>query len=155
MDLTQLTGEPELVCTIGRDTYRFSELRIAALARLQTWIRDHTPHPLDSLRGHLDGLVAEDRQALLEKARVEALSWPPQLGTPAGALALLGTEAGQIQALFEALAVHQGDLCLDDARRIYRTLKQVAKRTGEQDITRIFACAFGLDVDDTQPLPKA
>jgi hypothetical protein len=155
MDITQLADEPELVVTIAGREYRFSELTIAALARLQSWIRAHTVHPLDAIREHLGGLRDEERDKLLERARVEAAAWPPQLGTPAGALALLGTEAGQIEALFEALAVHQKELSYDDARRLYRRLKKDAKRTGETTVTRIFGIAFGVDIDEANAIPKA
>ena len=89
MDLSQLTDEPELTIAIGGREYQFSELPIAALARLQEWIKREHPHPIEAIKPHLDGLGPEERRYLLDQARLEARSWPPEIGTPEGAEALL------------------------------------------------------------------
>ena len=85
MDLTTLTGSPELTVPIGGRVYAFSELPIDALAKLQAFIRANTPNPLDLVKPHLDGLSTADRQHVLEQARLDAKNWPPQVGTSAGA----------------------------------------------------------------------
>lgn len=163
LDLSGLLDSgPELVEVIGGMEFRFSELPLAALARLQSWIRANSPHPIDSLKPHLEGLPESDRQGLLEKARREAMDWPPQIGTPEGAMALLGTEAGQVEALWEGLRVHHESATRDDAWRIYRALKREvardARRGGETSrVKRIYATLFGtadaMD-DDGHGLPK-
>lgn len=164
-DLTQLTDQPELSVPIGGRRYLFSELPLSALARLQTWVNDHTPHPVDSLRGHLDGLPDHVAVAMGEAARNESKAWPPQVGTSAGAIALLSTEPGQIQTLFEGLAAHEPGVTLDDAYRVYRGLRREAAREvkaakragrkcdGEGTVQRVFAVLFGLD-DGDESLPK-
>ncbi len=166
MSLETCTDSPELTVTIGGASYSFSELPIAQLAKLQTWIRAHVPHPLDTLKGHLDGLDPADRAALLEAARVEARGWPPQIGTAAGAAALLGSEPGQVEALAAGLSVHHADLSREHVGRIYRQLRKDAGREakkarregreydGEGDVRRIFAVLFGLDDPDEPELPN-
>jgi hypothetical protein len=171
MHLDQLDDRPELTVRIGGEDYHFSEVPIAALAGLQSWIRAHVPHPLDAIKGHLDGLAAEDRRELLESARREARQWPPQAGTAAGTAALLATEAGQVEALRAGLAVHRPGTTADDARRIYRTLTRAAARSAaaarragrpadeDGDARRIFSVIFGMGdpaADDAEiPLPEA
>jgi len=172
MSLTTATDSPELTVTIGSASYSFSELPIAALAKLQAWIRSHVPHPLDALKGHLDGLDPADRAVLLEAARVEARSWPPEIGTAAGAAALLGSEPGQVEALAAGLSVHHPELTRPDVERLYRALGKETMRLvraarsrgraydGEGTMRRVFATLFGLDDggggdDDEVGLPNS
>lgn len=150
MDLTQLTGKPELTVTISEKEYHFSEFTIDALAELQSWVRKHTPHPIDEIKEHLDGLPAEDRRYLLDKARADAKDWPPKVGTPAGALALLGSPEGQIETIYRGLLTHQPHTTIDDARAIYRTL---VKAKAEGTITKVVGVLFGLDPDDAGATP--
>lgn len=165
LDLTQLTDEPELTVTIGGRAYQFSELPLAALSRLQTWVRANVPHPLDSLRGHLEGLPEVGVVAAIEAARKEAKSWPPQVGTSAGSIALLSSEPGQIETLFEGLAVHDKSVTLEGAQRLYRQLQRQTAREakatkaagrkyeGEGTVHRIFGILFGID-DSEERLPN-
>ena len=168
MDLTKLTGGAELRVPIGGRVYAFSELPIDALATLQDFIRKTTPNPIDLVKPHLDGLSTADRQHVLEQARLDAKNWPPQVGTSAGALALLSSEPGQIEAIHVGLTVHQPDTTREQALTVFRALcKQAAKDakeakakgltySGEGTVQRIFACLFGLDdLDDGDGLPKA
>jgi hypothetical protein len=165
-DLTQLTDQPELTVTIGGKPYQFSELPIAAISRLQTWVRANTPHPFDSLKGQLDGFPDHVAVAMGEAARKEAKSWPPQVGTAAGSIALLSTEPGQIETLYEGLAVHATATTRDDARSVYRQIQREAVRDakaakkagkkydGEGTVTRIFEVLFGVADDSEEALPK-
>lgn len=167
-DLTKLTDEPELAIIINGRLYHFSELPIAAIARLQTWVRANIPHPVDSLKGHLDGLPESVAIAMGQAARQEAKSWPPQVGTGAGAIALLSSEPGQVETLYEGLVAHQPGATREDAQRLYRELTREAARQskaakragkkydGEGEVQRIFSVLFGLDqsADPEERLPK-
>jgi hypothetical protein len=171
MDLTTLNDRPELTVRVGGAEYHFSELPIGRLADLQDFLRRTVPHPIDALKGHLDGLDPADRQALLSEARREARSWPPAAGTAAGTAALLATEAGQVEALFAGLSVHHPGATRADAGRLYRRLTRDAaaaaaraRREGrpadeDGDARRIFSVIFGLGdpaADDAAvPLPEA
>ncbi len=167
MTLDQLTDLPQLELPIGGKLYRFSELPVEALGRLQAIIKRTVPHPVAALAGHLDGLAEADRQYVLEQARAESWRWPPVVGTAAGAAALLGTEEGQIEALYEGLQVHQPETSRAVAVRIFRLLRTDSaaaakaakaagrKYDGEGPARRIFAALFGLDDPDlADELPK-
>lgn len=143
LTLDQLTDAPQLIITIGDDAYMFSELPVAALGRLQAWIKQTVPHPIAALKPHLAGLDPEDRRVLLERAYDEALAWPPILGTPAGAQALLSNEAGQTEAFHEGLKVHQPETTRTQAARLYRALLRDADGSGGKKAARIFAILFG------------
>lgn len=160
MDLAQLTDQPTWIA-IGGKSYGFSEIPFGGLGELQAWLKDNTPHPLRSLAGQLDGFSEEEKAELLRQAREDAKSWPPVVGTAAGAAALLATEAGQLRALWVALKVHQPATTLDEARRLYKALQGEAARLArarrgkapaagdaEAKVSRIFAIAFGMDGDD-------
>jgi hypothetical protein len=152
-DLAQLTDHPDLTIAIGGREYRFSELPVAQLGRLQAWVKDSSPHPVD-----------EDRRYLLDQARRDAQRWPPKVGTAEGAAALLGTEPGQIEALAAGLSVHHPELSRADAERVFRALRKDAakearraqregrKYDGEGAARRIFAVLFGLDDDEDDDL---
>lgn len=164
--LDRLAGQPELSLEINGRRYHFSELPIESLARLQSWVKDHVPNPLEAVKPLLGGLPAEDRQYLLDQARRDALGWPPVIGTAAGAAALLSTEPGQIEALHVGLAVHQPETTPEEARRIFRVLSKDARKEakrakrdgrnydGEGSARDIFAVLFGLASDDEDLFPK-
>lgn len=166
MDLTKLTDRPELTVPIGGRDYDFSEIPIGKLSDLQDFIRKAVPHPLEALKGHLDGFSDRDRDRLLDEARAAGAKWPPQVGTAEGAAALLGTEAGQVEALRVGLSVHHPEMTADDAGRLFRQLRKEtlrlaraarkAKRDydGEGTVRRIFAVLFGLDPDE-EPIPES
>lgn len=159
MDLTKLVdGIPELRERIGGVDLVFSEIPIEGLARLQAWINEHVPHPLEAIRGRLDGLPASIASDLADKARREATNWPPEVGTPEAAAALLGSTAGQVAALLEGLRVHHPDATPDDAARLYRTLRrEVARSKDERRVRRIYATIFGTATPDDEaegPAPK-
>lgn len=171
MDLATLIGLPELSVEIRGRLYQFSELPIDSLARLQAWVKANVPHPLDVVKGHLDGLPDGDRRYLLDQARIDARSWPPVVGTAAGAAALLSTEPGQFEAFFEGLLVHQPATVRNLARSLFRGLRADAAKAaqaaqkegrefdGESTARSIFAVLFGLgshlEADDEGQLPKA
>ncbi len=174
LTLTELADAPELSVTIGGQLFHFSELPLERLARLQSYINRTVPDPWQHARERAAGLPDAVAAALLENARQESLRWPPQLGTAAGAVALLSTDAGQLEALHEALQVHQPGITRDDARAVFRLMRKdsaarmrEARRAGrayqgEGVARRIFAVAFGQDdpdLDDGQVdrdgVPKA
>jgi hypothetical protein len=164
MDLSKFDdSSPEITERIGGLEFKFSELPFTAMLRLQSWIRANTPHPVESIAGHLDGLADADRIRMLDKAQELAMHWPPEIGTLDGAQALLGSEAGQVEAFREGLSVHHGDVSTDEAWRIYRTLKRdiardtrkggwAAQKAGDR-VRRIYGVLFGSD-DDGRGLPK-
>ena len=160
LTLTELADAPELSVTIGGHLFHFSELRLEQLGRLQAFINRTVPDPWQHARSRVAGLPDGVAAAVLENARQESLRWPPQLGTGAGAVALLSTDEGQVLALHEALQVHQPAMTLDDARAVFKAMRKdtaaemrKAKAEGrvykgEGVARRIFAVAFGQDDPD-------
>jgi hypothetical protein len=159
MDLTHLIDSvPELRERIGGVDIVFSEIPIEGLARLQAWIKEHVPNPLEAIRDHLAKLPPAIATDLAERARREARDWPPEIGTADGATSLLGSENGQIWAFYEGIRVHHPDATITDASRLYRVLKrEVARSKDERRVRRIFATIFGTttaDEDDEVPALK-
>jgi hypothetical protein len=128
---------------------------VSRRTRIDGHDRGQNPHPIDRLKPHLAGLSEDQQDKLLERARVDGLNWPPKVGTEQGALALLGTEAGQVFTLYQALLIHQPHTTPVEARKLYRQLKKAGKTRGDVTVTRIFGTAFALDLDDAAALPKA
>lgn len=145
MDLTELTDEPEFTATIGGKTYCFSELPISSLAKLQAWIKANVPDPLVTLRERLQGYPEPVVAQLTADVRRETPTWPPMVGTSEAAVALMGTQQGQVYSLWVGLLVHQPGTTLEDADRIYRTLKRT--RDGKL-VKRIFRTIFGTAVSE-------
>lgn len=163
--LSELLDGPTFSVRVGGRDYGFSEVPVSSLLALETWIRENTPHPIESIKPYLAGLEPEDRKQLLERARQDALEWPPRIGTSAGARALLGSgDMGQIETLYHGLLVHHPGATRDHARGLYRKLKQAMKREiatsedGESPtVRRIFAAIFGMLDEQGEPaiaLPK-
>lgn len=155
MDIAQHTDQPARV-EIAGGTYKFSELPIESLGRLQQWIKDHHPNPLVVIQPHLAGFSATDRAEVIRQARQEAASWPPQVGTGRGTQALLGDEAGQREAFFEGLLVHQPGTTRKQADRLFRELGREAARAkalgmsevvAERKIATIYGLLFGAEDD--------
>lgn len=130
--------------TVGGKTYRFGELTLGAMARLQGWIKSHVPNPLAALRGELDGFTAEEKAVLLEGARKEAQHWPPVIGSPDAARHLFSSPDGHRALLKEALLVHQPEIGEAEVERLYRRI-----RFDEALSTRIMGLAFGRDLDQS------
>jgi hypothetical protein len=158
VDIAQHTDQPVRI-EIGGRAYGFSELPIESLGRLQQWVKDHVPNPLEVVKPHLDGFSDADRAELLRQARLDAASWPPEVGTARGSQAILGGEAGQREALYEGLLVHQPGTTRREADRIYRELGRAIARSSargmsqavaERTISRIFAILFGMDDVDVE-----
>jgi hypothetical protein len=145
LDLTELTDEPELTVTIGGKTFHFSELPIGSLAKLQGWIKANVPDPLVSLRERLAGYPDSVVAQLTAETRREAPAWPPIVGSSEAAVALMGTQQGQVYSLWVGLLVHQPNMTIEDADRVYRMLKKT--RDGKL-VKRIFRTIFGTAVSD-------
>jgi hypothetical protein len=167
MNLVTALDQPELEISIGGRIYYFSELPLACRARLQSWIQSKTPHPMEAVKAHVEGLDTDDRQYLLNEARKEAQDWPPDIGSPRGKILLLGTDAGQAETLYVGLTVHQPDMTREAAHKLFRALEREAayerrraksegrEPAGENAIQRIYACMFGLILpSDEEGLPK-
>lgn len=148
MDLSTLNGRSESTVRIDGRDYQFSELPIASLADLQDWIRARTPHPIDAIKPHLDGLTADERMTLLREARDDARRWPPIVGTPDGAAALMSSQDGQIETIYVGLRVHQPETTRDEARRLYRAM---LRDRDDQAVARIVAVMFGYPFVDDPP----
>lgn len=140
MDLTQLTGAPELVVTIAGEEYGFSELTLDALGRLQSWIRAHTPDPWEDAKRRVRGLPDAVAASILDSARKEALKWPPKVKTPDGTRVLLADDEGQVEVFFEALRVHRPGTTREEAREICHALNR--EPGGEDAVDRIFRVLF-------------
>jgi len=159
LTLDQLTDAPQLTVSIAGREYQFGELPLDALGRLQAWIKRAVPNPIDAVKPHLEGLSEADRRALLDRAYDDARSWPPILGTDAGAKALLSGEPGQVEAFHEGLKVHQPQVTRAEAGRLYKTLLRDAARdrSAARTAARIFAVLFGApdpERPDGTGLPK-
>lgn len=145
MDLTDLTDEPELTTMIGGKQFHFSELSIGHLAKLQSWIKANVPDPLVSLRDRLAGYPETTIAQLTAEARRETPIWPPVIGSSEAAVALMGTQQGQVYSLWVGLLVHQPATTLEEADRVYRKLKKM--RDGKL-VKRIFRTIFGTAVSE-------
>lgn len=145
MDLTELTDEPEFTTTIGGKTFHFSELPIAGMAKLQGWIKTNIPDPLVTVRDRLAGYPESVVAQVVSDARRETPLWPPMVGTSEAAVALMGTQAGQVYSLWVGLLVHQPTATIEDADRLYRILK---KRRDGKLVKRIFRTIFGTSVSE-------
>ena len=163
--LSELLDGQTFTVRIGGRDYGFSEVPVSSLLALEEWIRANTPHPIESIKPHLAGLEPEERRRLLEDARQDALSWPPRIGTSAGAAALLGSgDMGQIETLYYGLLVHHPDATRDHARGLYRKLKLAMRREvakapdGESPtVRRLYAAIFGMLDEEGEPaaaIPK-
>jgi hypothetical protein len=145
LDLTELTDEPELTVQIGGKTFHFSELPIGSLAKLQAWIKANMPDPLVTLRERLNGYPESVVAKLTADVRQETPNWPPIMGSAEAAVALMGTQAGQVYSLWVGLLVHQPAATIEDADRVYRKLKKM--RDGKL-VKRIFRTIFGTAVPE-------
>jgi hypothetical protein len=161
--LAELLDGPTFTARIGGRDYAFSEVPVSSLLALEAWIRENTPHPIESIKPHLDGLTAAERRRLLEKARQDAKDWPPRIGTQAGAAALLGSgDMGQIETLYHGLLVHHPKATREHARGLYRKLGREVKRevrSGDESpiVRKIYAAIFGMLDEEGEPrggLPK-
>lgn len=128
MRLDTLNDHPEIIVTIGGREYSFSRLTIGLKAKLQAYLRRTVPHPIDAIKPYLDGLEAEDRAALLEGARQDAKRWPPDIGTPAGMIALTQADDGTIELLALALSMHHPEMTRSDAERLKNDLERESER---------------------------
>lgn len=141
LDLAILADAPTVVAVAGRD-FKFSELTLAACARLQQWIKQNVRDPWDVAKECLDGLASADRAIVLDQARKDKAAWPPAIGTQAAANALGSTRAGLVEVLYEGLIAHDPDATRADAERLMRRL-----RKDEAASRRIFGLIFAADDD--------
>jgi hypothetical protein len=148
MELNQHSDRPELTVEIGGVRYDFGEIMIGQRADLEAWIRKNIPHPLDELKGRLEGLPDKVAAAIAENARQEAKDWPPRIGTGAGTAALLSKEEGQVLALHVGLQKFHPGTTAEQAGRLYQQLGRDAVRkrgpNSEGTVKRIFCVMFGM-----------
>lgn len=149
MDLAEHADQPQTV-TVGGRAFKFSELSLESCARIQAWIKEHVPNPLQAVRQHLDGFNQADRALLLESARKDAQHWPPEVGTPAAAEALASSPSGLIYVLFEGLRAHDPDATLDMARWLHKRI-----RNDEGAARAIFSLLYGIAMDGEPSVPKS
>jgi hypothetical protein len=151
---TRLDG-PSLILEIEGREYRFGELDVDRRAGLQAYLRRAVPHPLDSIKAHLDGFSESAQAVLLENARQDAKKWPPNIDTGAGRTALLADDLGQIEALHVGMSMHHPGATREDAERLYKALDRDARR-GQKTIARIYCVMFGRgDPEVEDPVPKS
>jgi hypothetical protein len=159
MNLADFTDQPELVVTVAGQELRFSELTLEAKGRLQAWLHRNVPNPVEAIKDDLEGINPEIAFRLLNEARKERKNWPPDIESGAGKIALLSTEPGQIEVLWEGLKTQQPDITRPRAYKIFMALKQesakVARRgkNGERKIQEIFAAIFGFSLPDEDEEP--
>ena len=153
--LNALAGDPELTVKIAGQDYHFSELTLGSKSRLQVWLRDNTPDPMESVKASIEGLAPEDRQYLLNEARKDRLAWPPEISTMKGRLALLSSDMGQNELLFEGLQIHHPEMTRAGAFKVYRGLER--EPDGKAKIAKIYATLLHLvlpDEDEDVHFPK-
>lgn len=149
MQLDTILNTPVTVMVAGVPL-QFQELDLAAMGRLQQWIKAKCPHPLDVVKPHLAGFSAEDRGILLDQARREAASWPPEIGSAAAAGLLLTNKAGRVATLLEGLRACKPDATEAEAEWLHRVMK-----TDEKVANKIIKIIFGTDATSDEDDPKA
>lgn len=160
MNLAEFTDQPELVVTVAGQELRFSELTLEAKGRLQAWLHRNVPNPVEAIKDDLEGLDADMRFRLLNEARKERQYWPPDIESSAGKIALLSTEPGQIEVLWEGLKTQQPDITRPRAYKIFMALKQESAKVsrqggnGERKIQTVFATIFGFSLPDEDEEPR-
>jgi hypothetical protein len=166
--LDTLDDRPELTVRIAGREWSFSELTLEKRADLQAYLRRAVPHPVDAVKGHIDGLTPEERRPFLEAAREAAREWPPDIGRPDGMQALMSTEEGRAELLAAALSLHHPELPREAVGLLYRELNRMtrreeaeARRRGEPfdggTARRVFMVAMGAGdpaVEEPLPLPE-
>jgi len=163
--LSELLDGPTLTIRIGGQDYRFSEISVTSKMALEEWIKANSPHPIQAIKPHLDGLPPEERRELLENARKDAKDWPPRIGTQAGSKVLMGSgDMGQIEVLYHGLQVRYPNATREHARGLHCWLERALRREIADDpngesptIRRIYAAIFGMLDEQGEPvagLPK-
>lgn len=142
MDLAQTLNLPVEI-PIGGKTLRFSEFTLQELAQLQAWIKSHVVHPLDAIKGHLDGFSPEDRDRVIAQARAEARDWPPSPGSRAFSETLFSRPDGLRFAMSLALAKHQPTATDRDVKWLLKAMNR-----DEATTKRIVGVLFGNDEPD-------
>jgi hypothetical protein len=150
--IDQLSGQPELTETIAGHQYHFSALTVDALARLQAWMRDNIPDPMESVKPALEGLAPEDRQYLLNEARKERLSWPPDIMSHKGKIALMSSDSGTQELFLECVHVHHPEITREGSYKIYWAL--VKEPNFKRKILKIIGLALHLQIPDEGEEPS-
>ena len=143
--LTQLSDEaPEITISVGGVSYGFSELPLDDMVKMQGWIEKTYLHPVQAIRPHLEGLLAEDRQYLLEQARKSAPMWPPEVGTSDASRLIMSSPTGQVEALYYGLNVHHPGTTKEAAERFYRAFRrETTRRRDRYSVALLYATIFG------------
>lgn len=147
MDLDRWIPQPVSFVLDGV-SFAVRELSLAAQARLQAWLREHTPHPVAAVKDHLKGLSPEDRAVVLEAATRDAAQWPPKVGSPAAARALLTDARGQALVLLEGLRAADPDAPPEKAEWLSRRLNLTRNAALSR---RVIGVIFGTGGDEPEP----
>lgn len=164
MTLDQHNNKWELAVEIGGREYQFSALPLERIAELQSILRRIYPHPIERIKPLLEGLSPDERMELIRSAKEDGQSWPPDIGTAEGRLALLGNEFGQYELVRLGLELHHPDA---DADAVFRDMKrdtvaaagdpdrQAEAKAGLDPAGRIYSVLLGYgDPAHRMPVPK-
>lgn len=137
MDITRIVRVPTHLLLAGVD-YEVSEFTISDLAALQAWIKAHRPHPLDRIKGQLEGLADADRRVLLLQAYDDAKRWPPKVGSTEGNEALLGCHEGVVEFVRAAIATGRPGTTSAEAETLLKDMSA-------DNFSTLLCVAFGVD----------
>lgn len=118
--LTRLAPQP-VEYEIGGQVYKFAQLRIGEIARIQAWL-DSLPSPIQQIRPMIEDLTPDERKALLLEAQKEMRYWPPQYGTQKGG-ELIGRPEGTKVFMRAALKRCQHNMTDAECDRITESLE--------------------------------
>jgi hypothetical protein len=140
-DINRMLPVGKPVEIAGR-TFYIKPFSILEISQLQGWIKRTYPNPLDSLRGHLDGLTPEERAKLLVDAQAKlAVNFPPLLGTIEAETHLHGIEGMQEIA---RMMLRKADKSLTD-EDVYELINNISATTFFKVMEEIMAVAMGED----------
>mgnify|MGYP001128855959 CR=1 FL=1 len=158
--LDALVEAPTIEVEVEGRTYRFAELSLAALGRLQEAVKSLAPHPLQALKPHLAGLPTAAVEAAVAEAVRLGRDWPPRIGTAPASAVLTGTPAGLVHVLHEGLRATSPTAAIDDAGCLLNALERDVKRRrlaglpAEAVVSRVLSVLFG-NGDPETARPKA
>jgi hypothetical protein len=121
--IDRVLNTPIVLTSASGKTYRVAEIPLAGLGRLQEWIRRDVPHPLASIRDHLDGFAPADRTAAIEAAVKAAADWPPRVGTVEAGMRLWSSQEGGRLVIREVLLAAGSEASEAEVEALYREMQ--------------------------------